>query len=75
MTRLTCHAHIAIACSGEAIPVIVRRGGEVRRDQMCAPCRAWALGNGADVTVRPEWTRRLGARDETGAVLHPEAVR
>lgn len=74
MTHLVCYAHVSEDCSGEAVPVVVRKGAEIRRTRMCAPCRAYARASGADVVdERPEWMRRLTGRDETGAVLNPEA--
>ena len=72
----TCWAHISDQCGGDAIPVVVRERGGSRRTRMCLACRTWARSNGADVVdERPEWVKRLSARDETGAVLNPEAVR
>lgn len=72
----TCHAHIATFCGGEAIPVVVRERGGTRRTRMCAACRTTARSMGADVVdERPEWLRRLTARDETGRVLTPEGGR
>ncbi len=85
----TCHARTAVACSDDVIPVRILQGRRstdpVRwRTTACAACRAAAANLGMNMVddrpdvhpdVRPEWRRRLGARDETGAVLHPEAVR
>lgn len=71
----TCHAHIALFCGGDAIPVVVRERGGTRRTRMCAACRTTARSMGADVVdERPEWVKRaeahnLPAKDLTGAAL------
>ncbi len=76
---IVCWAHISDDCGGDAIPVVVRERGGSRRTRMCLACRTVARSMGADVVDErpewPEWRRRLSARDETGAVLNPEAVR
>ena len=73
----TCWAHISDACGGGAIPVIVRERGGFRRTRMCLACRTVARSMGADmVDERPaRMAAALEMRDETGAVLNPEAVR
>ena len=77
----TCHARVAVACSGDVIPVRILQGRRstdpVRwRTTACAACRTAAANLGMNmVDDRPAWLQRLAARDETGTVLHPEAVR
>ena len=77
MTRLICRTPIACLCSGEVIPVVIRRGAEPpRQTTACAACRAVAQRIGlAMEDARPKWLQGLSGRDETGAVLNPEAVR
>ena len=73
----TFQATASAPMSAGAIPVIVRERGGFRRTRMCLACRTVARSMGADmVDERPaRMAAALEMRDETGAVLNPEAVR